>query len=95
MSSYRSEIDALNARIEHLDAELAEARRWQDELDRLEGIGRHSPRPFSRFMYFLGRGLGHLIRRRKMVRYRNEIEAARARVRWLEERLALSQPRDR
>jgi hypothetical protein len=88
MSRYRSELPSLRQRIAELQEELRVLRRDRVWDDARLNLGPKA-RPFSRFMYNLGRGLSHLLRpRNAALRDANELEAARAYVVWLERRIA-------
>jgi hypothetical protein len=88
MSRYRSELPGLRQRIAELEKELRVLRTDRVWDDARRNLGPQA-RPFSRFMYNLGRGLSHLLRpRNAALRDANELEAARAYVVWLERRVA-------
>ena len=84
MSPYRSELQALRERIQLLEERLADVRWAHDQQARAEMSGAYAPSGFARLMYGAGRSLGNAIRRRRMRRYDNELDAARARVALLE-----------
>jgi hypothetical protein len=88
MSRYRSELPGLRQRIAELEKELRLLRSECVWNDAKRNLGPRA-RPFSRFMYNLGRGLSHLLRpRNAALRDANELEAARAYKVWLERRVA-------
>lgn len=89
MSRYRSELPGLQQRIVELEKEVRVLRDRKLREDGERNLGPQARQPFSRFMYFLGRGLAQLLRpRAAALRYEGELAAARERVRWLEARLA-------
>lgn len=89
MSRYRSELPGLLQRISELERELRSLRARQVQQDGMRNLGPQARNPFSRFMYFLGRGISQLVRpRTAALRRDGELAAARERVRWLEQRLA-------
>ncbi|MEJ7729088.1 MAG: hypothetical protein WKG00_07730 [Polyangiaceae bacterium] len=88
MSDYRSELPSLRQRIAELQEELRALRTDRVQFDAQVNLGPQA-RPFSRFMYNLGRGLSHLLRpRNAALRDAKELEVARAYVVWLERRVA-------
>jgi hypothetical protein len=88
MSDYRSELPSLRQRASELQEELRVLRADRIQADAEMNLGPQA-RPFSRFMYNLGRGLSHLLRpRNAALRDAKELEAARAHVVWLERRVA-------
>jgi len=89
MSRYRSELPGLRQRIADLEKEVRVLRAHQIREEGEQNLGPQARKPFSRFMYFLGRGLSHLLRpRTAAMREEGELAAARERVIWLERRLA-------
>ena len=89
MSRYRSELPGLLQRISDLERELRELRARQVQHDAQRNLGPQAHGAFSRFMYFLGRGIAHLVTpRTAALRRESELAAARERVRWLERRVA-------
>ncbi|KYF83513.1 hypothetical protein BE17_10140 [Sorangium cellulosum] len=86
MSRYRSDIEVVRLRVQQLQERL---RRVRAELILVEAdanLGPRARRPFSRFMYHLGRALGR--QRRRPQGSSHELTGARARLVWLEQRVA-------
>ncbi|MGK4006825.1 hypothetical protein WMF31_29655 [Sorangium sp. So ce1036] len=98
MSRYRSELEVVRFNIDELEERLHRVREEQIRLEAEANLGPRAPRLFSRSMYHLGRALARLWRRRPHAPAQ-ELATARARLAWLEERVAaaeaaLSQARD-
>ncbi|WP_437819128.1 hypothetical protein [Sorangium sp. So ce1078] len=90
MSRYRSEIEVVRLRIHELEERLRRAREQQIRADAAANLGPRAPRPFSRSMYRIGRAVGRLLRRRGHAPAQ-ELAAARARLVWLEQRVAAAE----
>jgi hypothetical protein len=86
VTSYRDELAGLLARIDELEGQLEAAQEARARRDAMANLGPHAHGLFSRTMYHLGRAVGRLLRRRRRVP--GGLDGARARARWLEERLA-------
>jgi BMFP domain-containing protein YqiC len=65
MSRYRSELDALRARIDDLEARLVEARAHRNRLEGRANLGPDARSAFSRAMFHAGRAVGRLLRGRR------------------------------
>lgn len=85
---YRDDLPVLERRIEELEQRLAERKKERDRLDSESNLGPEAPKLFSRIMYWLGRGIGRAIPRRRLRSHARATEAARERVRLLEGLLA-------
>jgi DNA repair exonuclease SbcCD ATPase subunit len=86
--AYRDELEALKRRIEELEGNLKDRTRERDRLDSLNNLGPEAYGLYSRVMYRLGRAVGRALSFRRPSDPARAIEAARQRVRLLEQRLA-------
>ncbi|WP_434041389.1 MULTISPECIES: hypothetical protein [Sorangium] len=87
MSRYRSEIEVVRLNIQELEDRLRRVRAQQAVVEAGANLGPLARRPFSRFMYHLGRALGRRLRRRPLGSA-HELAAARTRLVRLEQRVA-------
>ncbi|WP_437685552.1 hypothetical protein [Sorangium sp. So ce176] len=87
MSRYRSEIDVVRLNIQELEDLLRRVRAQQAVIEANQNLGPLARRPFSRFMYRLGRALGRRLGRRPLGSA-HELAAARTRLVRLEQRVA-------
>ena len=85
--AYRDELEALKRRIEELEQALRERTKERNRLDALNNLGPEAYGFYSSLMYRLGRAIGRAFSRRPSDPAR-AIEAARQRIRLLEQRLA-------
>ncbi|WP_437630211.1 hypothetical protein [Sorangium sp. So ce854] len=90
MSRYRSEIEVVRLNIQELEERLRHVRAQQILVDAGANLGPLAQRPFSRIMYRLGRALGRRLSRRPGGSV-HELAAARARLVWLEQRVAAAE----
>ncbi|AUX39671.1 uncharacterized protein SOCE26_010660 [Sorangium cellulosum] len=90
MSRYRSEIEVVRINIQELEERLRRAREQLVLVEANVNLGPRARRPFSRIMYHLGRALGRRLSRRAQGSA-HELAAARARLVWLEQRVAAAE----
>ncbi|WP_437730424.1 hypothetical protein [Sorangium sp. So ce1335] len=90
MSRYRSEIEVVRLNIQELEERLRRVRAQQIVVEAGANLGPLAHRPFSRVMYRLGRALGRRLSRRPGGSA-HELAAAKARLVWLEQRVAAAE----